>query len=503
MKSVSAYEFGIVGDGVADDTARLQAACDTISLRGGGALWLGDERATIRTTDSIVLGSNIELCGKATIKPDAAAWSGAYASPFFTNRDYDAASIATRNIAFRGLKLDGTGFTAGGAHHSIRFRMARGVKCVEVDFVNVDNGTAFLASADTLTDKCTARGVINCAYDHWDGTVGARVTDCLVDGSANQGILFTGCGTASEDRHGEDFVCTGNTVRNVKGGGGAAGIIVNANDAGSSVSRARVANNYVADSDVAYVMTGAGGAASFVGNIAERCINTAFYAGPDGGNFPNNISLVGHVAIDCQTWSEGVIRFGGGTGHSVVGAIVKGSLPYAYAISMDGADDWTIDGGNLKPGSAGRYKIGSATNYRIDGCEYGVWTPELRFGGSPAGIAYVRRSGIWTRQGRNVRVVAEFLLSDRGPGTGLVSIGGLPFPALQFGTGPQNQAAGMVQAYDGMVGLAGQGYPLGLIAAVSELYPYIYSSVTSGNLQHSHFSNTSRLRFEASYIVAA
>ena len=501
---VNADEFGIVGDGVTDDTARLQAACDTISLRGGGALFLGEASKTILISDTIVLGSNIELTGRATVKADAANWSGGALSPMFKNDNYDAVSIADEGIAFTGLTIDGDNYTTGGGNHAIRLRMVRKVRCRDVTFVNVENGTAFLACEDTWTDACTARNIANCGFDHWDGSRGVKVTDCLVEDVAAQGIQFTGTGTAAEDRDSEDFVCTGCTVRRAtSGGNSASGILVNANDAGSRIGRVRIAHNYVADSDIAYAMTGDGAIGSFVGNIAEGCSNTAFLTAANGDGYPNQISLVGHIAIDCATLVEGVIRIGGGSGHSVEGCIVKGPASYLYAVSMDGADDWTVNGGNLSAGSSGTVKIGAATAYKIDGCEFGVWTPELRFGGLTTGIAYTRRSGIYIKQGQHVRVIGELLLSSSGSATGVASIGGLPFPGIQFGTGPQNQASGIVAAYDAMVGLAGQGYPLGIITALSELYLYIYSSVTTGNLQHSYFSNTSRLRFEASYIVAA
>ena len=54
-------------------------------------------------------------------------------------------------------------------------------------------------------------------------------------------------------------------------------------------------------------------------------------------------------------------------------------------------------------------------------------------------------------------------------------------------------------SYDGMTGL---GYPPALLNVLGELYLYIYSATTTGNMQSGNFTNTSRLRFEAAYVAA-
>ena len=132
--------------------------------------------------------------------------------------------------------------------------------------------------------------------------------------------------------------------------------------------------------------------------------------------------------------------------------------------------------------------------------EYGTWTPELRFGGASTGITYTRQQGIYLAQGRRVSGVFEMLLSSKGSATGVSSIAGLPYPGISWGTGPQYQSAGVIAAYDGMASL---GYPPAMINVLSELYLYIYSATTTGNMQDTNFTNTSRLRGYFSYIKAA
>jgi len=132
--------------------------------------------------------------------------------------------------------------------------------------------------------------------------------------------------------------------------------------------------------------------------------------------------------------------------------------------------------------------------------EYGTWIPELRFGGASTGITYTRQQGIYLAQGRRVSGVFEMLLSSKGSATGVTSIAGLPYPGISWGTGPQYQSAGVIAAYDGMTSI---GYPPAMINVLSELYLYIYSATTTGNMQDTNFTNTSRLRGHFSYIKAA
>lgn len=490
--------FGAVRDGVANDTAAIQAALDSANDQGGAEISVGPAWAVSLIRDTLTVYDGIEISGYGTVKADAANWAGGAESPMFTNENYDAVALTDTAIKFRDLTIDGDEYTTGGGNHAVRMRMAQHVRFVDVHFQNVENGTALLACSDTWTDRCFAINMANCGFDHWDGCVGVKVTDCTVDGSPGQGIQFTGTGTLGEDRNSYDFVCTGNTVKNVKNSNAATAINVNANDAGSSVALARIANNYVDTCDIAYAISGDGNGFMVVWNIAKNCSNTGFLCQQDGGNYPDGITLIGHKVIDCNTLTLAVIDFLGGSNHIVSDCTVEGGT-FNYAVSMAGSDNWKLSNNRLAAGSLGYVNAGSATTYAIDGCSYGTWTPELRFGGATTGIAYVRRAGIWTKIGRNVKVVAEFLLSSAGSATGSASIAGLPFAAVQFGSS-QNQAAGVVVAYADMALISVPGHPIGIIAAASELYLFGYATLNSAQMAHSNFTNNTRLRFEASYI---
>ena len=67
------------------------------------------------------------------------------------------------------------------------------------------------------------------------------------------------------------------------------------------------------------------------------------------------------------------------------------------------------------------------TSEVLDDYETGTWTPVLTFGGASAGITYSLQSGIYTKVGDLVTVLARINLSSKGTSVGIVAIAGLPF----------------------------------------------------------------------------
>lgn len=59
----------------------------------------------------------------------------------------------------------------------------------------------------------------------------------------------------------------------------------------------------------------------------------------------------------------------------------------------------------------------------------GNFTPTLLVAGSETGITYTTRKARFTRIGRVVHVQINIILSSKGPGAGILTLGGLPFPA--------------------------------------------------------------------------
>lgn len=95
----------------------------------------------------------------------------------------------------------------------------------------------------------------------------------------------------------------------------------------------------------------------------------------------------------------------------------------------------------VRPGgtaiSAGQIPIGTViviwdgTNYVLQtGPDYkdGTWTPAITIGASSTGITYTSRTGDYLKVGKLVTIWFEIVLSSKGGLTGVVNIGGLPFP---------------------------------------------------------------------------
>lgn len=97
----------------------------------------------------------------------------------------------------------------------------------------------------------------------------------------------------------------------------------------------------------------------------------------------------------------------------------------------------------------------SADANTLDDYEEGTWTPDLKFGGSNTGIAYLNRTGTYTKVGRLVTAFFEFTLNNKGGQVGGATITGLGFTAEGSATfrgqgGFINEWAGMNTAFVNM-----------------------------------------------------
>jgi len=203
--------YGAVGNGVADDTAALQACANAqtdVFFPPG----------TYATSSPIVLRSGTTVhCepGQATIVPIPTATfnvggvSLAYCA--FTNQNNGATTLTDSDIQIDGLTFDWRAWfanPASGGFAMIRMSYVSRVRVWNCKFIGLVNGTvpyavsnqlgtygdatAMIGCYDTLVERCWATGATNSSYDHWGGIVGARVVNCVSYISGQWAILITG-----------------------------------------------------------------------------------------------------------------------------------------------------------------------------------------------------------------------------------------------------------------------------------------------------------------------
>jgi hypothetical protein len=213
-----------------DVAARLNAVLST--LRPGQTLLLAAGTYKVGTT--LLIPSGVSLQGPqdenglplATLMqvkrfPD---W-GPLRRGLLMNEHYDAPQIVDRDITITSVAFEdeSTG---------ILFRMVASVVVRGSRFNGGGDGTAFLASRDTLVIHCLATNTTNAAYDHWDGDQNATVSDSVAAVANGYGILFNAIDTDNAERTARDFSAIGNVITGV--GRNAAGIWVSPLGKGTS-----------------------------------------------------------------------------------------------------------------------------------------------------------------------------------------------------------------------------------------------------------------------------
>jgi hypothetical protein len=189
------------------------------------------------------------------------------------------------------------------------------------------------------------------------------------------------------------------------------------------------------------------------------------------GKPPSGSSLAAHVAIDVNGDAVRIFEQGG---------IFRGVH---------------IDLSSISRG-IGNVPLWHAENFPY---ETGIWTPELRFGGSTSGITYSGRWGRYTRIGNIVYWVLQLDLSSKGSATGEAAITGLPFIAT-------NNPPHFATAVGGFTNI---NLPSGA-TAINALVPFGTNFIilrASGNvslltnLNNSNFTNNSAISAEGMYII--
>lgn len=328
------------------------------------------------TTGQTLIGE-----GGTVFKALAGSWVGTTGvtgtAPFVWNEHNNTTTLTDEDISVENIEFDyDTVTVVGGGAHAIRFRAVNRPRVVNCRFSGGENATAFLACKDSLVDECEAFNNINCFYDHWDGSIGGVVRNCIGRNASGtyiaQGIQFTGTGSAAENRDSYDFIATGNRLYGVRAvSEQASAIIFNSNDAGSSIARCLSRDNYVEDSDQGIVFQGGVGQHLSDSDTLRNVTKLPIFFNSDASGSPANCEVRNPHLIDCNHLSGNIALVSvTGTNNRVTGLRVTNtsSAPYVLlAWLTSGATNCVVTIEKAANGSGGaRIQNDSSTALVVD-----------------------------------------------------------------------------------------------------------------------------------------
>jgi len=166
----------------------------------------------------------------------------------------------------------------------------------------------------------------------------------------------------------------------------------------------------------------------------------------------------------------------------------------------------TISVGNVTPSSSGAgitfpaTASASSDANTLDDYEEGTWTPGFAFGGNAVGVTYTAgNSGIYTKIGRVVTVIANVALTNKGSSTGNATITGLPFTAAT-GAEPNYSAV----SFGNVSFLTFVEVPVATVGG-GETVIYLREITSAGGgtaLTNADFDNQTQTRITVSYFVS-
>lgn len=179
---IDVRNYGVVGNGVVDDSAGIQAALNAVPSTGGTVFIAASLVCPFSQTFTGKSKTRMTGGGKFVALPTS-AWS-ATQYPFLKNTNFNSATIADTDITFDNLTVDYSAIYSPGTAHIIYLRKVRTVRVENCTFIGGASQTALLGCDDTLVANNRMLNFTNCGADHWDGPSNARVLGNYLEANA-------------------------------------------------------------------------------------------------------------------------------------------------------------------------------------------------------------------------------------------------------------------------------------------------------------------------------
>lgn len=397
---VSVKDFGAVGDGVADDTAAIRAAVNTVYTSGGGVVFFPNN-GTYLVTSPIPLRTNVYLVGPATLKAGSTNNVVGEATP----------SVAHTNVGVIDLVIDGNR-----ANVSFPSDDADG-NALRLNMVS----RSVFRNVWVKNSVFNAVSVYNNSNDNFFSDI--RITDAGKSGALPAVYTFNGIfleAGSSRNKFNNIYI---NTTRQY-------GIWVGARDADNfdnQFSNIWIAGTFGDGIRVGDEATSNKSARTLFSNISvlsagdmgirlyhagTGSVEEVIITGGQVRDCTNRGILLDTRSIKCKVSS---VDFRGNGVYGITNAGSDNSI-IGCSSSGHGLDNYTDTGTNT-------ISVGTIPG---DG-RTGTFTPVVLTGGAAVGRTYSDRFGSYRVNGNRVDYKIRIVLSAVGSSTGALTIGSLPF----------------------------------------------------------------------------
>ncbi len=199
--------YGAKCNGVADDTAGLQAAAAAANTAGGGTIIIPAGNCVISNTTTLHSNTTVSGYGGTLTAVAPGSWAGT------VNEQAFILAASSSNVTIQGIYFSYP-VSNGGCQvitlntTSSRITIKDNISNNCGDFVANTGGT------DVLITHNRAYNCTNACYDNWSNATNTTITDNLATalGANSRGIEFTGLTTALTAATSTNLVATGNTI---------------------------------------------------------------------------------------------------------------------------------------------------------------------------------------------------------------------------------------------------------------------------------------------------